>query len=247
MNMSSNTILITGGASGIGYALAERFIQAGNKVIICGRRADKLAEAKVALPGLVTYTFDVSREEERIALFKQVTQEHPETNILLNNAGIMRYQDFTKPEDWKETVSEIEINLAAPVHLSRLFTEHLMRQKNAAIMNVTSGLAHVALALTPVYSATKAALHSFTLSLRHLLAGHSIRVIEISPPHTNTDLGIPGGNAVGIPVELFADETMKALALGEDEITYGWSQLTAQASRAERDEMFKQVNAKASV
>jgi uncharacterized oxidoreductase len=242
MKMDSNTILITGGASGIGFALAARFIQAGNKVIICGRRSDKLAEAKAAYPELQTYVYDVSKEAERIALFEQVTKDHPEVNILLNNAGVMRFPRYDTQESWKETEIEITTNLAAPIHLAMLFSQHLLQQKAAAILNVTSGLSHVPFSLTPIYSATKAALHSFTLSLRHQLADQPIEVIEISPPHTETDLGAPGANTAGISLDLFADEVMKSLAQGVAEITYGWSQLTAQASRSERDEMFKQLN-----
>ncbi len=123
-----------------------------------------------------------------------------------------------------------------------LFSDHLIRQDRAAILNVTSGLSHVPLSATPVYSATKAALHSFTISLRDQLADRQVDVIEISPPHTETDLGVPGGNASGVPLELLADEVMKGLAAGEKEVTYGWSRLTANASRSERDEMFRQLN-----
>jgi uncharacterized oxidoreductase len=128
-----------------------------------------------------------------------------------------------------------------------LFSQHLLQQKEAAILNVTSGLSHVPLSIAPVYSATKAALHSFTLSLSDQLADQPIHVIEISPPHTETDLGMPGANTEGIPLDLFAEEVMKSLARGEEEVTYGWSQLTAQASRAERDEFFKQLNGNSSV
>ncbi|GGG77511.1 SDR family oxidoreductase [Paenibacillus radicis (ex Gao et al. 2016)] len=242
MKLDSNTILITGGASGIGLALAERWIKTGNKVIIVGRREDKLAEAKALYPELHTYRFDVSKEEERLALFNQVAQEHPDVNVLLNNAGVMRFIRLDGEEPWKDTEVELSTNLAAPIHLSMLFTPHLKNKEHSAILNVTSGLAHVPTSSAPVYSATKAALHSFTLTLRHQLAQHGVQVIEICPPHTNTDLGAPGANTAGVPLEEYADAVMESLAQGENEITYGWSKLTSQASRAERDEIFKQLN-----
>jgi uncharacterized oxidoreductase len=240
--MSSNIILITGGSTGIGLALATRLMEAGNKVIICGRRADKLEEAQASYPELQTYLCDISKEEERISLFEKVTQDYPELNILINNAGIQQYPRFDTIEPWEQTRKEIETNLDAPIHLSMLFSKHLLLQKDAAILNVTSGLAHVPLAAAPVYSATKAALHSFTLSLRHQLANQPLRVIEVSPPHINTDLGVPGTNTAGLSLDLFADEVMDALKRGEEEITYGFSQQTSQTSRAERDEIFKQLN-----
>lgn len=242
MNLQNNTILITGGATGIGFALATRFLNNGNKVIIAGRRADKLQEAQAIHPELVTYVSDVSKEEERIALFEKVTRDFPQLNVVLNNAGIMHYLNYDGVEPWPQIELEIKTNLAAPIHFTRLFTSHLLKQKNAVILNVTSGLAHVPLAATPVYSATKAALHSYSQSMRHQFKGR-ISVIEISPPLTNTDLGIPGANTEGISVDLFADEVMAGLARGEEEITYGFSQVSANASRQERDELFNQLNA----
>ncbi|WP_339255612.1 SDR family NAD(P)-dependent oxidoreductase [Paenibacillus sp. FSL R5-0713] len=242
MNIQNNTILITGGATGIGFALASRFLKKDNKVIITGRRADKLQEAKAIHPELVTYISDVSKEEERIALFEKVTRNFPQLNVVLNNAGIMHYLKYDGVEPWSHIDLEIKTNLGAPIHLTRLFTSHLLKQKDAAILNVTSALAHVPLAAAPVYSATKAALHSYTQSMRHQFNGQ-IRVIEISPTLTNTDLGIPGANTTGVPVDLFADEVMAGLARGEEEITYDFSKISANASRQERDELFKQLNA----
>ncbi|MBO7746255.1 SDR family NAD(P)-dependent oxidoreductase [Paenibacillus sp. MWE-103] len=242
MNMNGNTILITGGATGIGLALAERLIAAGNTVIVCGRRADKLAEAQAALPGLHAYEADVSKEEGRVALYERVTSAHPNVNVLLNNAGVMRYLKLDGPEAWREAEGELATNLAAPIHLAMLFAPHLAGRPDAAVLNVTSGLAHVPLAAAPVYSATKAALHAFTLTLRKQLEPQGIEVLEICPPHTDTDIGIPGTNGDGIPLALFADEAMKGLADGRREVPYGWSALTSQASRAERDEIFRQLN-----
>lgn len=245
MKTSGNTILITGGSAGIGLALAVRFLKAGNEVIICGRRQDKLDEAKKANPGLHTYKFDVGSESDRLELFKTITRDFPKLNVLFNNAGIQRYPKLDSfAEPWSKTRQEIEVNLDAPIHLSLLFAEHLKKQGDAAILMTTSGLSHVPLANAPVYSATKAGLRSFTLSLRHQLTQHSIDVIEVSPPAVDTDLGGPGLHTFGVNLDEFADAVMAGLKKGEQEITYGTSTKSAHASRAERDEIFKAMNSR---
>src|SRR5262245_19913508 len=170
MELGGNTVLITGGASGIGFALAERFLAAGSEVILCGRREEKLREAKSQHPQLHIRVCDVAGEPERVALFEWAAGEFPRLNVLVNNAGIQRRVQLAQCEEWGRTRQEIAINLAAPVHLSLLFIPHLVQQERPAILNVTSGLAFVPMASAPIYSATKAALHSFTLSLRHQLA-----------------------------------------------------------------------------
>lgn len=243
MKASGNTILITGGSAGIGLALAVRLLRAGNEVIICGRSQDKLDEAKKAHPGLHTYKYDVARESDRHELFQVVTRDFPKLNVLFNNAGIQRYPKLdTFAESWSEIRKEIEINLEAPIHLSMLFAEHLKKQSDAAILMTTSGLSHVPLANAPVYSATKAGLRSFTLSLRHQLAKHSIEVIEVSPPAVDTDLGGPGLHTFGVNLDEFSDAVMAELKTGSKEITYGTSTKAAHASRLERDEIFKFLN-----
>ncbi|MFL5813541.1 MAG: SDR family oxidoreductase [Bdellovibrionia bacterium] len=243
MKTSENTILVTGGSTGIGLALAIRLLKEGNKVIICGRRQDKLDEAKRAYPELVTYRFDVAKESERNELFEKASRDFPKLNVLFNNAGIQRYPKLdTHEEPWSVTRQEIEINLEAPIHLSLLFAEHLKKQSNAAILMTTSGLSHVPLANAPVYSATKAGLHSFTLSLRHQLSKHSIEVIEVSPPAVDTDLGGPDLHTFGVDLNEFADAVMTGLKKSEQEITYGSSTKSANASRAERDAIFKMMN-----
>ena len=242
MDLSSNTILITGGASGIGLAFAERFYDAGNTVIICGRREDKLLETKQKFPQMHARVCDVIEESERIALFEWATSEFPELNILINNAGIQRRVKLAETEDWAETRSEIAINFDAPVHLSKLFIPHLIRQKSSAIFNVTSGLSFAPLANVPVYSATKAALHSFTLSLRHQLAETSVKVIEVAPPAVNTDLGGVGLHTFGVDVNEFAGAVFERLGNGETEIAYGTAEMASRASRDELDEIFKRMN-----
>src|SRR3982750_2095250 len=192
MRLSGNTILITGGGSGIGLAMAKRFAERNNEVIICGRREDKLREVTKLLPGLKWRGCDLAKAAERDALAEWVAAELPGLNILVNNAGIQRRVDLTKPESWEDTESEIAINFDAPIHLSRLFFPLFANQTEAAILNVTSGLSFVPLANVAVYCATKAALHSFTLSLRHQLKATPIEVVEIIPPAVDTDLQAPG-------------------------------------------------------
>ncbi|HEX8248610.1 MAG TPA: SDR family NAD(P)-dependent oxidoreductase [Pyrinomonadaceae bacterium] len=242
MELSDNTILVTGGASGIGYAFAERFLAAGSEVIICGRREDKLREAKEKHPQFQTRVCDVSDEAERIALFDWATGEFPRLNVLVNNAGIQRRVNLSESEDWRRTRSEIAINFDAPVHLSRLFIPHLLKQERPAIINVTSGLSFVPLANVPVYCATKAALHSFTMSLREQLSETPISVIEVAPPAVDTDLGGAGLHTFGVPLDEFADAVFRRMPQGETEIAYGTAEKASRASREELDEIFVFMN-----
>ncbi|GAB3638170.1 SDR family oxidoreductase [Hymenobacter arcticus] len=246
MNLSQNTILLTGGATGIGLALAQRFAAAGSQVIICGRRTDKLQEAQQQVPGLHYYTCDLALAADRAELVRRVTTDFPALNVLLNNAGIQnRFQVADLPADlaaWEQQRQEIAINLEAPVHLAALLLPHLRQQPAAAIINVSSGLAFAPMAAAPIYSATKAALHSFTLSLRRQLADTGVRVLEIVPPAVNTDLGGPGLHTWAVPVDEFADSIVARLAAGEEEIGFGTSESIRQASRAELDARFKQMN-----
>ena len=242
MNLSSNTVLITGGATGIGLAMAERFLQAGSRVILCGRREDKLREAQAKHPAFTVRVCDVEDPGERIALSQWAITQFPALNVLVNNAGIQRRIQFPAQEDWKATHQEIAINLEAPIHLSSLFIPHLKTQQRPAIINVTSGLSFVPLARVPVYCATKAALHSFTLSLRHQLSETPVQVIEIAPPAVDTDLGGPGLHTFGVPLDEFADAAMKRLATDEMEIAYGFAQKSSRASREELDALFAQMN-----
>jgi uncharacterized oxidoreductase len=244
MELDGNTILITGGASGIGLALAERFLRAGSEVVVCGRREEKLREAKARQPRLAIRVCDLAEPQEREALFRWAVAEFPRLNVLVNNAGIQRRVQLSTPEEWHETRREIAINLEAPVHLSRLFIPHLLAQKRPFIVNVTSGLAFAPLAGVPIYCATKAALRSFTLSLRHQLASTPIQVVEVIPPAVNTDLGGPGLHTFGVPVEEFADAVMSRLCEGDLEIPYGFSVQASRASREELDAIFARMNPK---
>ena len=192
MKTSGNTILITGGGTGIGLALAVRFLQQGNEVIICGRRLEKLNEAQRQYPQLHIYQCDLSQESARRDLFKKVTRDFPKLNVLMNNAGVSLPTRLDRPESWPQAQQQLQTNLAATIHLTQLFAQHLSRQSAPVVFVTTSGLAYIPRAAAPVYCATKAALHSYALTLRHQLKSQEIEVIEICPPHVDTDLSGPG-------------------------------------------------------
>ncbi len=242
MQFASNTVLITRGASGIGLALAERFLQAGSEVIICGRRREQLRAAQDKHPRLKTRTCDVAKVSDRISLCQWAMAEFSGLNVLVNNAGIQRRLQLTQDEEWEQTQQEIAINFEAPVHLSTLLIPHLLKQPRPAIVNVTSGLGFVPMARAPIYSATKAALHSFTLSLRHQLSHTPIQVVEIVPPAVNTDLGGAGLHTFGVPLDEFADAGMVRMQNGDLEIAYGFSEHASRASREQLDELFNRMN-----
>jgi uncharacterized oxidoreductase len=242
MDLGSNTVLVTGGASGIGYGLAERFLRAGSEVIVCGRREEKLRDVRERSPGIHTRVCDVERERDRASLHEWVTREFPRVNVLVNNAGIQERIELGRPEEWPLVSREIAINLEAPIHLSMLLVPHLRKIGRAAIVNITSGLSFVPLAAVPVYAATKAALHSFTLSLRHQLAGTPIEVIEIIPPAVNTDLGGPGRHTFGVPVGELLAAVVPRLEAGDVEIPYGFARQASRASRDDLDAAFRRMN-----
>jgi uncharacterized oxidoreductase len=189
MQLSGNTILITGGGSGIGRGLAESLHKLGNQVIIAGRRQDVLDNTTKANPGMVSMNFDISDPSAIQALAARVTAEHPTFNVLINNAGIMRVENLQAlPAGLADSEAVITTNLLGPIRLTAALLPHLQNQPHAAIINVSSGLGFVPLPVTPTYSATKAALHSYTLSLRVQLTGTPVEVIEIIPPAVATDL-----------------------------------------------------------
>jgi uncharacterized oxidoreductase len=241
--MTGNTILVTGGGSGIGLALAKRFATRGNRVIISGRRAEALEAAKRENPGFETLQGDVSNEAGRIALVEAARTRFPDLNVLVNNAGIQnRPAPLLQPQDWSAHKAELATNLDAPLHLTMLLLSHLAKAPFGAVVNVTSGLAFAPFAIMPTYCLTKAALHSFTLSLRHQLKETAIDVVEIVPPAVNTDLGGPGLHTFGVNVDAFADSIFARLEKGEAEIGYETSEARRLASRQELDAYFAQMN-----
>jgi uncharacterized oxidoreductase len=189
MKMDSNTILITGGTSGIGFELAAQLLQLGNTVIITGRDQSKLDLAKKKLSNVHTFQCDVSDAKAISALHEKVISQFPELNFLINNAGVMRKLNFhTKEIDREDISSEIEINLSGSIRMVNQFLSHLKTKKSAAIMNVSSALAFVPHPELPVYCATKAGIHSFTQSLRMQLKNTNIKVFELAPPAIQTPL-----------------------------------------------------------
>lgn len=246
MKLSNNKILITGGASGIGLGLTERFIKEGNTVIICGRRESVLKEMAGKFPSIITKPCDLSAAAEREELFNWIAKNHPDLNVLVNNAGIQQWMSVTDNDFFQRAKEEIAINIEAPVHLASLFT-HL--KSLTTIINVTSGLSFAPLAKVPVYSATKAFFHSFTLSLRHILkdlpdgkAGKNIEVIELIPPALNTDLGGKGLHDFAPPVSDFIEAVFNQLKEGKTEITFGFSEAMIKAGPEELQKAFARMN-----
>jgi len=243
MQTTGNTILITGGTSGIGLAFAEEFQRLGNTVIICGRRQNRLTEIEQKHPGILTRICDVADSNDREELANWVITNHPGVNILINNAGVQLLTDLTKPVDLTRVNSEVATNFIAPVHLSSLFAKHLATKKEAAIINISSGLAFVPLAFMPVYCATKAAIHSLTLSLRYQLKSTSVKVFEIAPPAVDTELGSDRREDKtqshgGLPVKDFLEEAMEAIKNDTFEAPIAG----AKNSREKREAMFPIMN-----
>jgi len=188
MKMTGNTIFITGGGSGIGRGLAEAFHKRGNQVIISGRRKKNLAETVKANPGMESIELDVQDLASIAAVAKELTENFPNLNVLINNAGVMQIDDVSGPLDDAVAVATITTNLLGPIRLTAALVGHLKQQKTSAIINISSVLGFVPFAMSAVYSSTKAAMHSYSLSLRHKLRHSSVEVIEIAPPWVQTDL-----------------------------------------------------------
>jgi uncharacterized oxidoreductase len=188
MKLNQRTVLITGGTSGIGLELATQLLARGNTVIVTGRDPVKLDALRQALPAVHIFQSDVSNPTDISALYDNVLAQFPALDILINNAGIMRNLNLNHDRDLSDVTREIEINLSGPVRMVQQFLSHLKTRKDALIVNVSSGLAFIPFPISPVYSATKAAIHSFTQSLRVQLHGTGVTVIELAPPAVETPL-----------------------------------------------------------
>lgn len=208
MKIAGNTILITGGGSGIGRELALRFNALGNAVIVAGRRKEPLEETIAGRDRMYAMTLDVDDPGAISVLARRVVMEHPGLNVLINNAGIMRREDLTRSRDLGDAEETIVTNLLAPIRLTNALIDHLSAQSHSAIINVSSGLAFVPLSATPTYCATKAATHSYTVSLRAQLK-NNVEVIELAPPAVRTELTPGQSTREGyMALDVFADEVM---------------------------------------
>ena len=239
MKLSGNKILITGGATGIGSGLTQRFIEENNTVIICGRRASALKEAAEKFPSVITRACDLSIASEREGLFNWIAKEHRDLNVLVNNAGIQQWMSVTDDNFFQRAKDEISINIEAPLHLTSLFLD--LSSLNTVI-NVISGLAFAPLAKVPVYCASKAFLHSFSISLRYMLRSRNIEVIELIPPALNTDLGGKGIHDEFPPIDGFIESSFEQLKQGKSTVTYGYSEAMIKAGPEEIEKAFARMN-----
>lgn len=236
LKLRNRVILITGGTSGIGRELAAQLLERENTVIVTGRDSAGLEQTRTALPGVHVFQSDVSECGAIVRLHAVVTRQFPTLDVLINNAGIMRSLDMNTPRDLTDLTREIDVNLSGPLRMIQQFLPHLKRQPEAAIINVSSALAFMPLPLSPVYSATKAALHAFTLALRIQLEETNVKVIELAPPGVDTPLlhrafaaALKGQQ--GMDVQSLARITIAAIEADKLEIRPGLSNLLKIMSR----------------
>ncbi len=247
MRLTNRTILITGGSGGIGKGLAQAFHELGNQVIITGRHEKTLAETAKQFKGMEAFSMDVGKEADVRRLFASVSKKFLNLDVLINNAGIMRYPDFSKPETLGAGLfDEVETNFKGLIRMTSAFLPLLLKQKEATLINVSSGLAYVPLAFTPIYCGTKAAVHSFSDSLRHQLRKTPVRVIEIAPPGVETDLGKapgrPESDYKGMALDAFITKTIKALGTNKAELPIAQAKFLKLGSRLAPSRFFKMLN-----
>lgn len=246
MKLQQRTVLITGGTSGIGLELARQLQQRGNTVIVTGRDQDKLDAASRTLPGVHTFRSDVSDPDAIAALHDSVLAQFPALDTLINNAGIMRNLNLNQDRDLHDVTREIEINLSGPVRMVQQFLPHLKTRRGALLVNVSSGLAFVPFPASPVYCATKAAIHSFTQSLRVQLNGTGVTVIELAPPGVETPLfrgefaeELKGQK--GMDVQVLVQRAIAGIEADKLEIRPGLSNMLYALSRIAPRFMLKQL------
>lgn len=220
MKLTGNTIFITGGTSGIGRALAESLHNLGNQVIISGRRKGHLDKVTAANPGMASRELNVEDPASIASVAASLIAEYPKLNVVINNAGIMKADNAAAAMDDAQMVSILSTNVMGPIRITSALIDHLKTQEAATVMYVTSGLAFVPLAMTSVYCATKAAIHSYAMSQRYLLKGTSVRVLEIAPPWVQTELMGPqqASEPRAMPLKDFIDETIAELGTDADEV-----------------------------
>ena len=218
MNLTGNTILVTGGGSGIGRGLAEAFHKLGNKVIVAGRRKANLADVVQTNSGIDSVELDVTNPENIATVSKELITKYPKLNVLLNNAGIMLLDDVSKPIDDSVLTSQFETNFFGTVRMTSAFIEHLKAQEFATVLNVSSVLGFVPMAFAALYSATKAGIHAYSMGLRYMLNGTSVEVQEIAPPWVQTDLLNSSEEPRAMPLQPFIEQTIEALGTKHSEI-----------------------------
>jgi len=218
MKTTGNTILITGGSSGIGKGLAEAFHKLGNKVIISGRRKDVLIAVAQENPGMEWVELDVNDPQNINAVADKLISAFPDLNVLINNAGVMELDNVSGRLDDEMLVSNTTTNFFGPIRMTAAFVEHLKQKTSATIINVSSGMGFVPFAMGAVYSATKSAIHSYSLSLRYQLSKTSVKVVELVPPWVRTPLLNSQDAPQAMPFDEFISEVFALLETGADEI-----------------------------
>jgi uncharacterized oxidoreductase len=247
-NQMKQTILITGGSSGIGLAIAKKFLDHNYHVVVTGRNLSKLEKVKADLPSIHIEQSDVCNEDDVKALVLKMEQTFGGIDVLFNNAGIMNLVDAGSEQDQlHRQFNEIEINFHAPIRMLHYFLPQLKKSKNATVINTSSGLAYIPFSQAPTYSGTKAAVHFWTMAIRPQLKPHNIRVVELLPPVVDTPLAhgadiAEDDNLKPMPPEKMADIFWKDFKKGKEEITPGISKLLKLMSRLAPKIMFKQLN-----
>ncbi|MCF1715631.1 SDR family NAD(P)-dependent oxidoreductase [Flavihumibacter sp. RY-1] len=243
MKLSGNTILITGGSSGIGLEMTKQFSALNNTVIICGRNKETLLEAQWQVPGIHIYTCDLALESDRLKLVAWLADNHPQLNVLINNAAIVHRENFTlDPNGYEKAVKEIETNLIAPIHLIHQLLPLLGTQPNAAIINITTGLVYTPRTLYPIYNSTKTALHSFTQVLREQIKPNPTEIIEVLFPVVNTPWHKGAAPKIAIQPKEAVEKMLKGIENKQTEIRVGAVQLLYFLQRLAPRFAFKKIN-----
>ena len=243
MNLKNNTVLITGGSSGIGFEFSKVLVQKGNTVIICGKSNEKLLAAKKAEPKLITYQYDLSDNTACIDFANRIKENHPDINILVNNAAIVNKIDFLKDEKALELAeNEYQTNLLAPIRLIKLLYNTISANESPAIINITTGLIYAPRVIYPFYNSSKSALHSFTKTLRIALSKEKTEVIEVMFPAVITPWHKGNPPKIAISVEDAVNQMIKGLEKGKPEIRVGGAKILYLISRIAPGFALKKVN-----
>ncbi|MEL7834655.1 SDR family oxidoreductase [Fodinibius sp. Rm-B-1B1-1] len=243
MVLQNNTILITGGSSGIGLELTKKLLERKNKVLICGRTLKKLQRAKQKLPSLHYLQCDISKPSDCKQLRNWVLENHPHCNVLINNAAIVHVENFYRDDDiLKKADAEVQTNLMAPIRLSKLFAPILNNNKNPGIINITTGLVYVPRTIYPFYNATKSALHSFTQVLRSQSTDSPIDIVEVQFPAVDTPWHQGNPPDIAIPTEEAVRKMIEGIEKGHKEVQVGKVKLLYLLSRLAPNFAFRKLN-----